>query len=408
MFSGTVFIPMQLGFDINTAIFFSGVSTLLFFVVNRGRVPAYLGCSGSAVAAIMSISGYKYQPGVPNDNIAAVQGALIVLGIVYAAISLIVHAFGHKWVEAIMPPVVTGAIICGIGLHLMTSSFQQATSSFFDGVMAFVTVVVIMFFSVYAPSPFLRRLCILLGTIVSYVIYLICGLVNAGPRIDFSNIVAQPWVRPPIVHWPVVFQGQAISTMIPLVIVFLAENMGHLKALSAITETSLEKYLGNAYMGDALSIILCGSVGSPPLTTYAENMIVLSVTRIYSPLVIVSAAFIAIVLGFFSKFGAVVSSIPAGVFGGLTIVLYTIIAITGVRIWMDNKVDFSDQRNMFVGGIPVAIASVMQTQLKINHFELDGIGVSTFLALFLYQLLFAGEHIKTWLRQRRQLSDTLP
>ncbi|KAI8065154.1 permease family-domain-containing protein [Gongronella butleri] len=408
MLGGTVIVPMQLGFDVNTALFFSGISTLLFFIVTRGRVPAYLGCTGSAIGAILSVSGYQYEPGTFNNNVGAVQGALIVTGCVYVAVALIVFIFGYNWVEWIMPPVVTGAILTGIGFHLVVMSFQQVVASTFDSIMACVTVMTVLLISVYAPSPLLRRLCILLGTIVAYVIYLVCGFTGSGPRIDFSRVNEQPWVRAPVVHSPIIFDGAAISTIVPLVIVLLAENLGHLKALGGVTGTSLEKYLGNTYLGDALSLVLCGIVGSPPLTTYTENITVLSVTRVYSPLVIVCAAFVAVILGFISKFGAVMNTIPPGVFGGLLIVLCTLIVMTGIRIWIDNKVDFNDQRNVYVGGLPVAVAGALQTQFKINNFQLDGIGVATFMALLLYQIIFAGENIKKLLAKRRQLTASLP
>ncbi|SAL95645.1 hypothetical protein [Absidia glauca] len=337
-----------------------------------------------------------------NTNISAVQGALIILGLVYVGVSLLVFVFGYAWVEWIMPPVVVGSIVGGIGLHLISSSFQQATATSFDTYMALATILSIMLVSVYAPSPVMRRLCILIGAVVGYVINLICGLKGVGPAIDFSQIVSNPWIRAPTVNTPIEFQTSAITTVIPVVIVLLAENMGHLKALTSITQTSLDQYLAQAYLGDAVATTLCGLVGTAPMTTYAENLIVLSVTKIYSPVVILFAAGIAIILGFLTKFGAVVNSIPPGVFGGITFTLYSIITITGIRIWMDSKVDFSDTRNIFIGVTPLVLASCMQHQLILGSFQLDGIGCATFSAIILNQLLCGIDGFTRYLDSAKQ------
>ncbi|KAI8082696.1 xanthine/uracil permease family protein [Halteromyces radiatus] len=412
MFSGTVFIPMQMGFDINTALFFSGISTILFFIVVRGRVPCYLGSSGSATSAVLSITGFVYGNGTLNPNISAVQGALVILGLMYVGVSLLVFVFGYKWIRWIMPPVVVGSVVASIGLHLVYSSFHQATSTPFDTYMALTTILATMFIAVYAPFPLLRRLCILSGAIVGYIINLICGLKGAGPPIDFSQVSSSPWIRAPMINSPILFQAPAISTVAPVLIVLLAENMGHLQALSSITQTPLDHHLAKTYLGDALATTLCGIVGTAPMTTYAENLIILSVTRIYSPLVIVFAALIAIILGLLTKFGAVVNSIPPGVFGGITLVLYAIITITGIKIWIDNKVDFSDARNIFIGVVPMILASTMQGQLVLGNFQLDGIGCATFSAIILNQLLRGvdgfkeyGNAIKNYYQTRRRTND---
>ncbi|KAI9302095.1 Xanthine/uracil/vitamin C permease [Cunninghamella echinulata] len=378
MFSGTIFVP---------ALFFSGISTMLFFIITKGRIPAYLGSSGSAISAVLTITQYKYQAGLLNPDISLVQGALVTLGLIYMTISFLVMIFGYKIISAIMPPVVTGSIVASIGIHLIFSSYRQVTSTSFDTYMALATVLSIMIISIYAPLPLLRRLCLLLGTIIGYIIHLICGIKGIGKSIDFSQVASSPWFSAPQIHSPVIFDPQAISTMAPVVIVLLAENMGHLKALSSITENSLDHYLGRTYLGDAISIIMCGSVGTSPMTTYAENLIMLKVTNIYSPLVILFAAFVAVILGFISKFGAIVKTIPEGVFGGTSIILYTYIFTTGIKIWLDNKIDFSDPRNIFIGGLPLMLAAIIQEEVKLNSFQLDGIGAATFSSIILYQLL---------------------
>ncbi|KAL0090962.1 Xanthine/uracil/vitamin C permease [Phycomyces blakesleeanus] len=407
MFSGTVLIP---------ALFFSGISTIIFFIVTRGRVPSYLGSSGSFVSAVCAVTGYVYSPSTFNENMPVAQGGILILGIIYVAIAIFVLAFGHAWLEFLMPPIVTGAIVSGIGLHLAFSAFTQATSNSFDTWMAVSTVLIIMLLSVYAPLPSIRRMqvsAILLGMIIGYVINLICGLKGAGPAIDYTSVSAAPWVRGPTIHHELVFDSKSISTIAPLIVVVLAENLGHLKALSSMTEKPMEKYLGAAYLGDALSTIMASFVGAPPMTTYAENIGVVAITRIFSPVVFLVAAIVAIILGCIAKFGAVVHTIPPGVFGGVAFVLYTIIGVTGVRIWVINEVDFFDSRNIFVGGIPLMLAATIQVPVQMNNFQLDGIGAATFSSIILYHLLQGTEGWKNygkavWRVCRRPLNPTSP
>ncbi|KAI9323591.1 permease family-domain-containing protein [Dichotomocladium elegans] len=401
MFSGTVFIPMQMGFDANTTLFFSGFATIIFFILTGGRVPGYLGSSGSVISAVCAVTGFNSATSTTgvNENIPVAQGGIIVLALAYVGISFLVLIFGFKWVEFFMPPIVTGAVVASIGVHLAYSALMQATATPFDFYMGMITVILIMLISVYAPLPSIRRIGILLGLILGYVIHIICGVAGAGYPVDFSEVKSIEWVRGPIISGPIVFETKAISTIAPLVIVLVAENMGHIKATASLTGTPLERYLGRAYLADALSTLMAGCVGSSPLTTYSENIGVLSVTRVFSPLVILVAAFIAIILGFIAKFGAVVRSIPKGVFGGTTFVLYSLIAITGFRIWVVNRIDFTDSRNVFVGGLPLCLAAAMTTvSLQINDFQLDATGVSCFSAMILYQVLRGVDGFKEYYR----------
>ncbi|KAL1932370.1 hypothetical protein VTP01DRAFT_9426 [Rhizomucor pusillus] len=411
MFSGTVFIlsvqniSSALAFLLNVKVellttatlFFAGISTIIFFICTGGRVPSFLGSSGSVVSAVIASTGFDATTMKSNPNIPIAQGGLIFLSLIYIFIAFLVMVFGHQWIEFLMPPIVTGAIITSIGVKLGYSAFSQATSTPFDTYMAIATVLAIMLIQVYAPVASLRRISILLGMIVGYIIHVICGATGAGYQINFSEVVSIPWVRGPLVSGPPIFDPRAISFMAPIVVILLAENMGHLKAISSLLGRPLDGYLGRAYLGDALSSLMAGCVGAAPLTTYAENIGVLSVTRIFSPVVILFAALVAIVLGLISKFGAVVRSIPNGVFGATTLVLYTLIGMTGVRIWVVNGIDFSDPRNIYIGGLPVILAAAMTSvSLQINDFQLDGIGVATFSSIILNQLLRGYDGFKVY------------
>ncbi|KAG2195838.1 hypothetical protein INT47_012379 [Mucor saturninus] len=288
-----------------------------------------------------------------------------------------------------MPPIVTGSIITSIGLHLCFISYGQITTSPFDTYMSVATAGSIMLISVYAPTNAMRRISLLLGTIIGYGIHAICGSKNIGPSINYSGIVSSPWFRAPEINYQIEFDSQSIGMVLPILVVFLAENLGHMKAIQSIITTGppMLKYIGRAYLGDALGCLIASVGGTIPFTTYAENIGVLSVTQVFSPLVILFAAIFAVLLGFFAKFSAIVKSIPSGVLGGVTLVLYSLIVITGIRIWVVNKIDFNDTRNVFIGGVPVILATVMQTPLVLGNFQLDGIGVATFLSIILYQLL---------------------
>ncbi|ORX85439.1 Xanthine/uracil permease [Basidiobolus meristosporus CBS 931.73] len=388
MFGSTVFAPLVCGFDSNTAIFCSGIGTILFFFITGGRVPSYLGSSFAFIGVVTAATGYQYSPGAGlNQHIPLAQGGIIIAGAVYAVVAVIVLLVGYRWVEFLMPPVVTGAVVMSIGLNLAGTAVHQAAATSFDAWMAFTTVLAVAFFSVYGPG-ITRRVPILLGAIVGYVIDLICGYAGAGPKIDYTEVGSAKWIGLPMFHTPA-FDAHAISLITPVVIILIAENIGHIKAVSAMTGRNLEQYIGRAFMGDAIGTMVAGSLGSLGVTTYAENIGVMAVTKIFSTLVFVTAASVAVLIGFLPKFGAVIHTIPAGVFGGLSIVLFGLIAVSGARIWIENQIDFTNPRNLLTGGIAVLLGTGMTGDLKVTFgpIAFDGIGVSTISAVILYQVL---------------------
>jgi uracil-xanthine permease len=292
-----------------------------------------------------------------------------------------------------MPPVLTGAIVAAIGLVLAPIAINAASGitstnpagDAFARWIAILTVAAVAVVAVYAPGMW-RRLPILLGAAIGYVAYLV--LANGfgfGPPIDFSKVGAAPWFGLPNFTGPV-FRAEAISLIAPVALILVAENLGHIKAIGAMTGRDLDPYLGRAFIGDGVATMLSGSFGGTGVTTYAENMGVMAVTRIYSTLIFVVAAAIAMVLGFSPKFGALIQTIPGPVLGGLSIVVFGLIAATAGRIWVENRVDFSQSRNL----ITVAVALVLGAgnfKLSIGGFTLDGIGTATFGAIILYHLL---------------------
>ncbi|HTI15627.1 MAG TPA: solute carrier family 23 protein [Dictyobacter sp.] len=388
MFGSTVFAPLAMGFDPNIAIFFSGIGTLIFFLIVGGRIPSYLGSSFAFIGVVVAVTGYNAATMVGgNPNIPIALGGIVAAGAVYAVIALITILAGHRWIEVLMPPVVTGSVVIAIGLNLAGSAVSGAASNQFSGWMAAVTILAVAGIAVYAPGS-LRRLAILVGGIIGYVVNLLCGLAGIGPAIDFSRVSSSAWIGLPHFVTPH-FTGNAVSLIAPVAIILAAENIGHVKAVSAMTGRQLDKYLGRAFLGDAVATIIAGSAGGTGVTTYAENIGTMAVSRIYSTLIFVVASIVAILLGFCPKFGALISTIPTGVFGGLEITLFGMIAVSGARIWVENKVDFSQSRNLITAAVSVILGAGMVNGIvvKFGSITFDGIGVATFSAIILYQIL---------------------
>jgi len=380
-----------MGFDPNVSILFSGLATLLFFAIVSGKVPSYLGSSFAFIGPVLVATGAI--AGSPNPNIPLALGGIIAVGAVYTLIGMSVHVAGYRWVERLMPPVVTGAIVAAIGLVLAPIAITSASGTTSDNAAgtalarwtSLTTVLAVGVVAVYAPGVW-RRLPILLGGAVGYLLYLIlANSLGLGRPIDFSKVAQAPWFGLPTFQAPV-FTIEAISLIAPVAIILVAENLGHIKAIGAMTGRNLDPYLGRAFMGDGIATMLSGFGGGTGMTTYAENMGVMAVTRISSTLIFVVAAAVAIVLGLSPKFGAFIATIPGPVLGGLSIVVFGLIAATAGRIWVENRVDFSRPRNL----ITVAVALILGAgnfKLTVAGFTLDGIGTATFGAILLYHLL---------------------
>jgi uracil-xanthine permease len=383
MFGATVLAPLLMGFDPNVAILMSGFGTLLFFVLVGGRVPSYLGSSFAFIGVVIAASGYAGQGA--NANIGVALGGIIAAGALYALIGVVVMAAGTQWIERLMPPVVTGAVVAVIGLNLAPIAVKGATATNFDAWMALVTILCVGSVAVFTRGM-LQRLLILVGLLVAYLIYLLLANgMGLGKPIAFGAVASAAWLGLPRFAAPV-FRADAMGLIAPVAIILVAENLGHIKAVSAMTHRDLDRYMGRAFVGDGVATMLAGAVGGTGVTTYAENIGVMAVTKIYSTIVFVVAALIAILLGFSPKFGALIQTIPGPVLGGVSIVVFGLIAVAGARIWVENKVDFGDNRNLIVAAATLVLGAGDFT-LKLGSFTLGGIGTATFGALILYALL---------------------
>jgi uracil-xanthine permease len=385
MFGATVLAPILTGFDPNVAVLFSGIGTLIFFTAVGGKVPSYLGSSFSFIAVIIAATAYSGQG--PNANLGVALGGIVAAGALYTLIGVAVTVGGHGWVERLMPPVVTGAVVAVIGLNLAPIAVKSASGETFNTAIAIFTVVAVGATAVFAPRAW-RRISILVGGGAGYAAH--CVLANGfgiGQPIDFGRIAAATWLGVPDFSLPV-FDARAMALIAPVAIILVAENLGHVKAVSVMTGRNLDPYLGRAFIGDGLATIVAGCGGGTGVTTYAENIGVMAVTRIYSSLVFVIAALFAIVLGFSPKFGALILSIPRPVIGGLSILLFGLIAATAARIWVENKVDFSRAGNLVTVGASLVVGAG-DLVVNLGGFTLGGIGTATFGAVILNQLLNA-------------------
>ncbi|QNP47304.1 solute carrier family 23 protein [Diaphorobacter aerolatus] len=383
MFGSTVLAPILMGFDPNMAVFMSGIGTLIFFLITGGRVPSYLGSSFAFIGVVIAATAYSGKG--PNANIGVALGGIIACGAVYTLVGVIVQCVGTRWIERFMPPVVTGAIVAVIGLNLAGIPVKNMASNNFESWMQALTFVCVGLVAVLTRGM-MQRLLILIGLLIASVLYAVLtnGL-GMGKPLDLSGVINAPWFGMPSFHAPV-FEAQAMLLIVPVVVILVAENLGHIKAVTAMTGKNLDPYMGRAFIGDGIATMVSGGVGGTGVTTYAENIGVMAATKIYSTAVFLVAALIAVLLGFSPKFGALIQAIPLPVMGGVSIVVFGLIAIAGAKIWVENRVDFSQNKNLIVAAITLILGTGDFT-LKFGQFALGGIGTATFGAIILYALL---------------------
>ncbi len=370
MFGATVLAPLIMGLDCNTALFFSGIGTIIFFFCVRGKVPSYLGSSFAFIGPVIAVS--------KSMSVNEAHGGIVAAGVLYALIALLVIRGGHRWIDKIMPPVVTGSVVMIIGLNLAGA----AKGLFMKGpLIAAITLMAALLIAVYARG-FTGRLPVLLGCVVGYIAAILMG------KVSFSSIINAPWIGLPHFSSPV-FNLTAIGQIAPVAIILVVENTGHFKAISALTCRNLMPWLGRGFLGDAVATIVAGAGGGTGVTTYAENIGVMAMTKVFSTVVYLIAAVTAILLGLCPKFGALVNSIHTGVIGGIAVVLFGMIAATGARIWSDGRVNFSKASNLFVVAVTLIIGASDFT-FTLGGFTIGGIGLGTFAAIILHQLLKYG------------------
>ncbi|MFI8527015.1 uracil-xanthine permease family protein [Promicromonospora sukumoe] len=369
MFGATFLVPVLTKFDPATTLFFSAIGTIAFLLITGNRLPSYLGSSFAFIAPITAATASGGQ--------SVAVGGILATGLLLALVGVVVHFAGARWIQLIMPPVVTGVIVALIGLNLAPvawSNFQLAPLT------AVVTLASIILIQVLFRG-IVGRLAILLGVVIGYAFASVRG------EVDFSPVTKAGWLGLPHFTAPS-FDPSVLGLFLPVVLVLIAENVGHVKSVAAMTGRDYDKLTGRALLADGVATTLAGLGGGSGTTTYAENIGVMAASRVYSTAAYWVAAFGALALSLSPKFGALINTVPAGVLGGVTTMLYGMIGILGARIWVQAKVDFSDSVNLTTAAVPLIIGIANFTWI-VGDLEFGGIALGTAAALVIYHVMRA-------------------
>jgi uracil-xanthine permease len=377
MFGATFLVPLITGFSPQTTLFFSALGTALFLLVTRNRLPSYLGSSFAFIAPIGAATASGGQ--------SVAVGGILVTGLLLVVVGVVAHLAGTGWIDALMPPVVTGTIVALIGFNLAPAAWGSCTGDDCSGfraapVTATVTLLAIVLVTVLFRG-ILGRLSILVGVLVGYAVALLRGEVDLEAVADAAWVGLPPFVTP-------TFDPAVLGLFLPVVLVLVAENVGHVKSVAAMTDTDLDPYVGRALVADGLATTLAGVGGGSGTTTYAENIGVMAASRVYSTAAYWVAAATALLLSLSPKFGALVATIPDGVLGGAATVLYGMIGLLGARIWVQNRVDFSSPVNLMPAAVALIIG-IANYSWAAGDLRFEGIALGTAAAIGLYHLMRA-------------------
>lgn len=378
MFGATVLVPIIFQVNPATVLLFNGIGTLLYILICRGQIPAYLGSSFAFISPVLVVLGkYSYSDAL---------GGFIAVGITFVLVALLVKVAGTSWIDVVFPAAAMGAIVAVIGLELAPVAAQMAGLIGEAGkpftpdpraiAVSLTTLGLTILFSVVLRG-FLAIIPILLGITAGYVLSFFLGLVNVEP------IIKAHWLALPDLYAPS-FNPSAIMIILPAALVVIAEHIGHLFVTSGIVGRDLARRPGLhlSLLGNGLSTMLSGFFGSTPNTTYGENIGVMAITRVYSVWVIGGAAVMAILLSFVGKLAAAIQSIPTPVMGGVSLLLFGVIAASGIRMLVEARVDYSKPRNLILTSV-VLIVAISGTQLQLGTVSLKGMGLATVMSIAL-------------------------
>ncbi|MFL0267537.1 uracil permease [Candidatus Clostridium radicumherbarum] len=378
MFGATILVPFLLGVNPSIALFMNGIGTIVYTLVTKGGIPAYLGSSFAFIAPTALIIS-KY------GGFNHAQVGFIFFGLFFVIMSFVIKYAGTKWIDVVMPPAVMGAVVAVIGLELAPVAAGQAglTGDPNWNVIAvsMFTLAVGVFGSVMFRK-FLQIIPILIAVIAGCIFAALMG------QFDVKPIIEAPWFQLPQFSAPVM-DWNAVAIIAPACLVVLAEHIGHLIVTGNITETDLIKDPGlhRSLLGDGISNILSGFAGSPPNTTYGENIGVMAITRVYSVWVIRGAAIFAIIFSCIGKVSAAIKCIPTPVMGGITVLLYGVIAVSGIRMLVEQKVDFSKNYNMVLAAVTFVVG-VSGAKITIGTVELKGMAFAAVVGIILSIIFF--------------------
>lgn len=364
MFGATFLVPVLTGFPPATTLLFSGIGTIGFLLITGNRLPSYLGSSFAVIAPVTAA--------VTAQGTGSALGGLIAVGLLLILIGGVVHVIGTRWLDLVLPPVVTGAIVALIGFNLAPA----AKTNFEQGPLVGLVTLVLLVGALAFFKGLIGRLAIFLAVVIGYLLALALG------DVDTSGIAQAAWIGLPEFQTPT-FSLAVLPLFLPAVIALVAENIGHVKSVGQMTGTDLDPLMGKALAADGVATVLAGAGGGSATTTYAENIGVMAATRIYSTAAYWVAALVAIVLSLCPKVGATISAIPPGVLGGATIVLYGLVGVLGIRIWLTNQVDFSKPVNQMTAAIPLIIG-IADFTWQAGSLTFTGISLGAIAALVVY------------------------
>lgn len=384
MFGSTVLVPVLTGLDPNVAIMCSGIGTICYLLVTGNKIPSYLGSSFAFISPILAVGATK--------GLAAAMSGVIVAGLVFLIVAGIIRLVGTGWLDRLLPPVLVASVMVVIGVGFSATAADMAfmttdsagTSVFYGvgAIVAFVTLIAAVVFS--SMGGIIGTVPVLLAIIVGYLLSLALGIV------DFESVANAAWIGLPHISMPV-FDPGAIALVAPVSIVVVIEHIGHLLAVGEIVGKDYRKMLPRSLAGDGLSTVISGFLGGPPTTTYAENIGVMSVTRVYSTQIFwYAAGFALIVGGFCPKLAALIQSIPGPVMGGVSLLLFGLIASNGLRMLVSNQVDFDVNRNLMIASVVIILGVGMETSgiaIPIGDYTLPGMATSTLVGILMNLIL---------------------
>lgn len=391
MFGSTILVPQLVGLSPAIALLTSGIATLIFLLVTQFKVPAYLGSSFAFISPMLIASNGLTEDGASVSPGNAMIGAMAV-GLVYGIVSLLIWKTGYKWLMRLLPPIVVAPVIIVIGLGLSGTAVNMAMNV--DGAYngwhfsaALVTLFSAIIFTVYFKN-ILSAMPILMGLIVGYIYSVIIGIVDFTP-VKEADFFALPDFLIPGVDYEITITAKILLAMVPIVIVTISEHIGHQLVLGKVVNRNYVKDPGlhRSILGDGLGTLVSAFVGGPPKTTYGENIGVLAITRVYSVYVIMGAAIIAIFVSFFGKVMALIGTIPTAVLGGISILLFGIIASSGLRMLVENKIDFGNNRNMVIASV-ILVVGIGGAAIKFTEsFAIEGMALAAIIGVVLNLVL---------------------
>lgn len=385
MFGSTVLVPILVGLNPGIALFSSGVGTLMYLLITKHKIPAYMGSSFSFVVPMMALMKSTGYPGIAQGTIA--------VGCVYLIVSLIVTLVGSQWIDRVLPPIVVGPVVIVIGLSLASTAAKDATINsatnqydlrFFA--VAMLTMIITVIFNMYCKG-FLGLIPILMGIVAGYIIAVLFGIVDFAPVIK-AHWFSLPAFQVPFLTYQPSFYWGAILSMAPIAFVTMTEHLGHIMVLNELTERNYFKDpgLNHTLAGDGTASLIAGFVGGPPVTSYGENIGVMAITRVHSVYVIAGAAVFAIFFSFVGKLSALIETIPSPVIGGISFLLFGVIASSGLRVLIENKIDFNQKRNLMIASV-VLVIGIGNAYLQLGKYQFSGLAVAAVLGIIMNLIL---------------------